>query len=56
MIINIIIIAYVILAVLSSLAQIVLIGKIREPITPGTAIANIIIVATFLIALYFKIF
>ena len=55
MIINIIIIGYIALMILSSLLQIILIGKPSKPTTAGGVIGNIIITATFLIALFIKL-
>jgi hypothetical protein len=56
MIVNIIIITYVILLILSTLLQIVIIGEDRKPLTAGNVIANIILVALFVIALYAKLY
>ncbi|MDG4958537.1 hypothetical protein [Lactococcus lactis] len=55
MISNIIIIVYALLIIYSTLAQVFIIGEKREPVTHGNAIANIIITAAFLTALYFKL-
>ncbi|MDG6130817.1 hypothetical protein [Lactococcus formosensis] len=56
MIVNIIIITYIILIILSALLQIAIIGEDRKPLTAGSVITNIVLAAIFVIALYVKLY
>ncbi len=56
MILDIIIIGYIVLMIMSTLARIILIGEHTKPITASNVIFNLIINATFIVALCFKVF